>query len=77
MKIKIESGTYKIDSSSWVYNYTDVEGIHSIVFLVPEGKKPEIGDFIEDGVWKKRQGWQINPDVSRWKDKWHRFWGND
>lgn len=77
--IKIESGCYQIKGepeTNWMYSYTDSEGIHNIPFLVPPGETPEIGDFIENGVLVKKEGPQVNPDTSKWKDKMWKFYGN-
>ncbi len=77
MRIKIESGVSRVmgQESSWLYVYTDVHGVHKIVFLVPEGQRAEIGDFIENGVLLKREGLQINPDVSKWQKPRRKVWG--
>lgn len=76
--IKIEGGCYQLkgEPNSWVYAYTTTEGLHKIIFLVPEDQKPEIGDFIDNGILIKRQGLQINPDTSRWRKKWRKFWSD-
>ena len=76
--IKIEGGCYQLKGqvNTWAYAFTDMEGIHKILFLVPEGETPEIGDFIDNGVLKKREGLQINPDTSKWRRKWKEIWGN-
>lgn len=78
MKVKIEGGTFPLkgQANSWIYPITTEEGIFRILFLVPEGQKPEIGDFIEGGVLIKREGLQINPDTSKWKRLLRRLYGN-
>lgn len=78
MAIKIEGGTYQVkgQTNSWVYPYTDNQGMHKNVFLVPEGLTPEIGDSIDNGILVKREGFQVNPDTSKWRNKWRKIWGN-
>lgn len=80
MAIKIEAGCVQIkgEENTWLYTYTTVEGIHKELFLVPDGFKPEIGDFIENGVLKKRDGPQINPDATKWLQKMRprKTWGD-
>lgn len=75
--VRIQSGCKQIQGTpnSWLYTYTDVEGIHNVVFLVPEGAKPEIGDTIEGGVLVKLTDHLINPDVSKWIKQPRKTWG--
>lgn len=41
----------------------------TINFIALEGQKPEIGDFIENGLLIKRTKPKVNDDWSKWKDK--------
>lgn len=76
--IRIQSGCTRIKGTpnSWLYVYTDNKGIHRVVFLVPQGLTPEIGDTIEGGILKKLTEQLINPDVSRWIVHPRKTWGN-
>lgn len=82
--IKIEHGcTY--DKNTGKYTYTvsynrgtrsdyekPLEITHKItdhVFVSVDGGKPEIGDFIVDGVLLKKDKPQVNSDWSKWRDK--------
>lgn len=75
--IRIQSGCTRIQGTpnSWLYKYTDIEGVHRVVFLVPEGLTPEIGDTIEGGVLRKLTDHLINPDVSKWIKPYRQYWG--
>lgn len=80
MDIKIEGGVVKLKDvpNSWLYTFTTVEGILKVVFIAAPDQTPEIGDFIVDGVLKKREGLQVNSDTSRWQRKMRpkTVWGN-
>lgn len=59
--IKMENGAFKNSQGQWEYHYTDEQnGPQTVLFTVPEGEVPEIGDFISGGVLEKRKGYQIS-----------------
>lgn len=75
--IEIQHGCQK-DKTRGVWYYTTVTSpsgqpddvkYETTPFVVPDGLKPEIGDFIESGVLVKRTKPKVNSDWSKWKDK--------
>jgi hypothetical protein len=73
--MKIENGCSRLmgEENSWLYTYTDVRGIHNIVFIAFQ--KPEIGDFIINGLLVPKTEPQINPDTSKWEKHYRKVWG--
>lgn len=50
-------------------NPAEYVGEIDVVFIAPEGQKPEIGDFIVDNVLVKRTEYQIAYDYRMWKER--------
>lgn len=76
--IEIEHGCYKVPNTENTYIYI----VHSVgadrllgvvetqyAFVAADGTKPDIGDFISNGLLVKRTEPKVNSDWSRWKDK--------
>lgn len=75
--ITIQGGCTRIKGqpNSWLYVYTDVQGIHKLVFY--SVTVPEIGDTVLGGNLRPKEGLIINPDTSRWDKKGRKdTWGN-
>lgn len=74
--IEIESGCVLRNDGLWTYSTitspsgdpADVKIMH-YVFTAPNGERPNIGDFINNGSLVKRDKPKVNSDWSRWKDK--------
>lgn len=75
----IEAGCVQVNGvpNTWLYTYTNVYGLHKVLFLVPEGETPQIGDSIIGGALKKQEGYRINNDTTRQQRKLRRdrTWG--
>lgn len=71
MVIKIEAGCTRNKQvpNAWIYAYQTNEGYFVWNFTAQPGEVPEIGDFIDGGVLKKREGYQIDQDHSKWKKR--------
>lgn len=75
--IVIQGGCSRVkdQENSWLYVFTDVLGVHKVVFV--SLTVPEIGDTIIGGALQKKEGLIINPDTSRWENKGKKkVWGN-
>lgn len=74
MIVSIEGGTTYLGDDIYRYNWTTIEGEHSVTFFAPV--KPQIGDTVDDETleWRQLEGWKINGDTSRWQPYEDELW---
>lgn len=69
--IKIQAGCrrHAYIPNQWIYAWQDKEGYHTVFFSAAPDERPEIGDFIDGDRLVKREGYQIDQDHSKWKER--------
>lgn len=73
--IEIQNGVKQTGRDTWLYEWTDNDGFHKINFF--STIFPQIGGFISGNQYIPRTELKINPDYSKWKDRFFDTAGQD